>query len=274
MLPRRRASDPAAAGVPLLMYHSVSSGASRGFRPFAVTPERFEEQVRFIRDSGYESLTVSGLVEAMGRADIGLPEKCLVITFDDGLEDFYTAVLPILTEYGLTATLYVVTGYIGGTARWLAGAAEGDRKMLSWSQIVEISSLGVEIGAHTVTHPALDAIPLAEARREIFNCKRVLEDRLGAKMRSFAYPFGYYDRAVRTLVEEAGFDSACAVHYAMSSPRDNRFALSRHIVRHDAGADEVGAVLAGRAPLVPLLYDRARSNAWKLLRHAMKRAKQ
>jgi peptidoglycan/xylan/chitin deacetylase (PgdA/CDA1 family) len=256
------------------MYHSISSSASRQFRQFAVPAEHFEEHLLFMRENGYESMTVSSLLEALLQPEASLPAKSLVLTFDDGLEDFFTAALPLLIKYAMVATLYVVTGHIGGRARWLAGSGEGNRKMLSWSQLAAINRAGIEIGAHTITHPMLDTIPLADARREIRGSKRELEDRLGDRVRSFAYPFGFYDGAVCKLVEEAGFDSACAVHYAMCKRQDYRYALSRHIVRCGARGPDVGALLVGRAPRAPLLYDRVRSNVWKMWRHTFRRPSQ
>jgi peptidoglycan/xylan/chitin deacetylase (PgdA/CDA1 family) len=274
MLPRANGSNPTEFSIPILMYHSISPTASRQFRQFAVPPDQLEEHLRYMRENGYESMTVTGLMEALRQPQASLPVRSLVLTFDDGLEDFFTAAFPLLVKYAMVATLYIVTGYVGGRARWLARTGEGDRKMLNWSQIAEINRAGMEIGAHTTTHPMLDSIPLADARREICESKHELEDRLGERVLSFAYPFGSYDGAVCKLVEEAGYDSACAVHYAMCTRRDDRFALSRHIVRRDARGPDVGALLAGRAPLAPLLYDRARSNAWKMWRHTFGRVGQ
>jgi peptidoglycan/xylan/chitin deacetylase (PgdA/CDA1 family) len=253
------------------MYHSISQVASRRFRRFAVSPEHFEEHLRLIRESGFVCVTVSALVEMLRRPYARLPAPCIALTFDDGLEDFFTSALPLLVKYAMVGTLYVVTGYVGERAQWLADSGEGERRMLSWSQIAAVSRAGIEIGAHTVTHPALDTIPVGHARAEICNSKHELEDRIGRQVRSFAYPFGFYDRAVRELVEEAGFESACAVRYATSSRQDDRFALPRHIVRGDARGRDIGALLAGRAPAWPLMRDRACAGAWKLVRHAVAR---
>ncbi|MGP0093337.1 MAG: polysaccharide deacetylase family protein [Xanthobacteraceae bacterium] len=254
-----------AATVPILMYHSISTGGSRGFRRFAVAPRLFEEHVRVMRDQGHATLSVGDLVEhrISGAAPLRRP---VVLTFDDGFDDFYTAAMPILTKYNVAATLYVVSGCVGATSRWLA--REGNRAMLSWSRLAELRKLGIEIGAHTMTHKALDTIPAAEARAEIEGSKRDLEDRLGEPVTSFAYPFGFYSKRVREMVIAAGFTSACAVRYGSSPLHDDRFALARHIARHDASAEDIGAILAGRSPAAALLYDRARSNAWKLVRQA------
>jgi peptidoglycan/xylan/chitin deacetylase (PgdA/CDA1 family) len=253
--------------IPILMYHSISASASRRLRPFTVQPERFEEQARYIRDRGYSSFTVTDLVRMR---DAGtLPAKAVVLTFDDGFADFYETALPILTQYRLTATLYVVSGYVGSTSRWLEHAGTQSLRFLSWSQLDEIEENGIEIGAHTISHPALDTLPIGRARDEIALSKRHLEDGLGVGINSFAYPYGYYSQAVRDLVVSAGYTSACAVRYSMSPPHDDRFALCRQFVRHDADMPYFEALLAGKEPRVWTIYDRLRSQTWRCMRQAL-----
>lgn len=256
---------------PILMYHSISSNASRRFRPFTVRPERFKEHVQYIRDEGFSALTVSELIRMRAAGPDASPENAIVLTFDDGFADFHETALPILTQYGLTATLYVVSGHLGGTSHWLDRAGAGSRPLMSWSQLSEIVKSRIEIGAHTVSHPALDTLSLGRAKEEIVSSKRHLEDGLGVEVKSFAYPYGYYSKAVRDLVVSAGYTSACAVRYATSSSDDDRFALCRHIVRHDADISHLGSLLANKMPSVRIVYDRLRSEAWTCLRHALYR---
>ncbi|GIW06849.1 MAG: hypothetical protein KatS3mg060_1654 [Dehalococcoidia bacterium] len=99
--------------------------------------------------------------------------------------------------------------------------------MLDWGQIHEIAATGIECGAHSVSHPKLDALPRWQAAAEIRWSKQMLEDRLGRPCLSFAYPFGFYDDAVRRLVRRAGFTSACAVRFCLSGPHDDLFGLRR-----------------------------------------------
>ncbi len=258
---------------PILMYHSVSSAASRGFRPFTVSPEKFEEHIRFIRESGYRSWTVSGLMEAL-KQDKRHAQNAVLLTFDDGFEDFHSAALPVLMRHGVTATLYVTAGYAGGSSEWLSGCGEAARPMLSWKQIGEISALGIEIGAHTMTHPALDRIPKSRAREEIRGSKSAIEDRLRTEVQSFAYPYGFYNEVIQGLVEDAGYESACAVRYAMSSAADDRFALSRHIVRHGTDRKQLEKIMSGNPPFLPLLCDRARSQSRIFVRQTLQGMRQ
>jgi peptidoglycan/xylan/chitin deacetylase (PgdA/CDA1 family) len=209
--------------VPILTYHSVAASVPRRLRPYCVHPRRFEDHARHIRDAGYCTLTVSDLVRM--RAAGAVPTNSVVLTFDDGFADFHEAALPILMRHGLTATLYMVAGHIGGTSGWLEDEESRSLPMLTWSQLREIAKTGIEIGAHTMSHPPLDTVRPSRARIEIVQSKRPLEDGLGSAVESFAYPYGYLSNAVRDLVVAAGYASACAVRYATSSPRDDPFAL-------------------------------------------------
>jgi peptidoglycan/xylan/chitin deacetylase (PgdA/CDA1 family) len=193
------------------------------------------------------------------------------LTFDDGFADFYESALPILDRYGVTATLYVVSGLLGGSSRWLEREGAASLPLLSWPQLTQIAQSGIEIGSHTRSHAALDMLPITTAKDEILSSKRALEDGLGMQIRSFAYPYGYYSRAVQSLVASAGYTSACAVRYAMSSPIDDRFALCRQIVRGGTSIKDFDAILSGRAPR--LHYDRLRSKTWRYLRRALHRSR-
>lgn len=250
--------------VPILMYHSVSTSASPKFRKFTVTPALFTEHLRYLKENNYTSLTVSQFVEAKEK----LPPRPVILTFDDGFADFYTTVLPLLKKSGFTATLYVTTGVAGSTSRWLQAEGEADRPMLTWEQLRQISANGIECGGHSQNHLQLDAVPLATARAEIAGCKTVLETQLGHKIASFAYPFGYHSRKVKQLVQEAGYRSACAVKYAMSSPQDDPFALSRLIVEADISLPQFARLLEGQtSPLMPL-FKKVITPAWQMARRS------
>ena len=240
--------------IPIFMYHSIGDCKAGAFGRFTVSATALEVQIRWLEENGYRTVTVSDLMQARdGRAR--LPEKPVVLTFDDGFADFYEEALPILVRNGVTATLYVVSGTIGRTSHWLSGMGEGHRRMATWAELDEIRRAGVEIGGHSVTHAALDLMPLDDARREIAVCKRVLEDGLGCPVLSFAYPFGYQNAELRRIVREENYIGACAVRYAMSSQSDERFALARHLVRDDWDGAVLRTVLQGKAPLLSNFYD-------------------
>jgi peptidoglycan/xylan/chitin deacetylase (PgdA/CDA1 family) len=237
--------------IPILMYHSISSYASKGFRPCIVSPEAFDKHLAYLKHHHYTTLTVTQLVQSMTNSDSTLPPRSVVLTFDDGYADFYTSALPALQRHGFNATLYIATAFVEGTSRWLQKIGEGDRPMLSWTQLAEINSSGIECAAHTHTHPELDMLSPSAARDEIVRSKEVLEDHLSQRISSFAYPYGFYSSRVMHIVRESGFDSACAIGRKMSSLHDNAYALARLMIWPDTTVDMLETALStGHGPLV------------------------
>lgn len=213
-------------------------------------------------------MTVTEFVQAMARRGAALPPRPILLTFDDGYADFYIAALPALRRHGFTATLYVTTGYVGGTSRWLHAKEDTSRPMLTWTQLAEINARGIECGAHSHTHPPLDMLPLDAVHEEIVRSKLLLEEHLGQSVSSFAYPFGYYSERVQQIVQATGCTSACAVRLAMSSLDDNPYALARLAIRPDTSVLALATALStGRGPLVASPVKRVRVN----LRYFMRR---
>lgn len=237
--------------IPILMYHSISSHASKGFRPCTVPAEAFDKQLSYLEQNHYISLTVTQLIQAIANGGSTLPPRPVVLTFDDGFADFYSAALPALRHHGFNATLYIATSFVEGTSRWLENIGEGNRPMLTWEQLAEINASGIECAAHTHTHPKLDMLPPSTARDEIVRSKELLEDHLSQRISSFAYPFGFYSSRVMRIVRESGFDSACAIRRKMSSLHDNAYALARLMILPDTTVDMLDITLSrGRGPLV------------------------
>jgi peptidoglycan/xylan/chitin deacetylase (PgdA/CDA1 family) len=259
--------------IPILMYHSISDRAQPRFRKYTLSPARFAEQMAYLTQQRYLTLTVSQYVAA--RTSGGeLPEPAVVLTFDDGYTDFYTAALPVLQCYNLVATLYISTGFVNGNSRFLQRERETERPMLTWEQLNEVAVSGIECGAHGHRHLQLDVVPSAIARAEITRSKQILEENLSRTITSFAYPYGYYRPAVQRLVREAGYSSACAVRYAMSSPSDDPFALSRLMVPGGIRLPQFAELLAGRGPQLKPAYERLRALVWRYARYGLRALKQ
>lgn len=251
--------------IPVLLYHSVAGDVDGAFAPYTVSPATFARHLDLVVESGSTALTFSGLVDALTGA-APMPERPVVITFDDGFADFATAAWPELATRRLPATLYVTTGALGSTSTWLERDGAGDRPMLTWDDVVALDAAGCEIGAHTVTHVPLDCVDRPLAEREIRGSRAALEDALGHEVRTFAYPHGHHDRHVRRLVIDAGFESAAAVRNALSHPRDDVFAVARVTVRRDDSDARIAELIDGRgAPIAPR-RELARTKVWRRVR--------
>lgn len=157
--------------IPILVYHSVGRDCAPAYRRWMVTERELDAHLRALSQRGYRSITVADLALLRSRGQLVPPRTCL-ITFDDGLRDFSEAALPVLAARKFAATLYVATGFVGKTARWLSDLGEGNRPMLDWGALRDLQRAGVEIGAHSVSHPELDTLSRAKATRELRDSKR------------------------------------------------------------------------------------------------------
>jgi peptidoglycan/xylan/chitin deacetylase (PgdA/CDA1 family) len=255
--------------VPVLLYHSVDEDPVPGFRRWTVTPELFAAHMSHLAAGGWEPVTMSAYVDALtGRAK--LSDRIVVITFDDGFADF-TAALPALRAHGFASTLYVTTGGVGSTSRWLTPCGAGDKEMLTWDQIAALPDDRVEIGAHAHTHRPLDAIPIGEARQEIETSTRLIAECLGRPVQTFAYPHGYSCHAVRDFVAATGHTSAAGVKHAMSGSGDDPFSVARIIVEADTGLDAFDRLLAGEGLRVAPRREQLRTAAWRWVRRTRAR---
>ncbi len=236
-------------GVPVLMYHALSPAGTPGFGRWTLTPERFESHLGYLSQEGYRAITVAELAERRRRGALDWSARLIVLTFDDAYTDFLDVAMPALLRYGMTATLFVPTGYVGGHSGWMHADGEGDRAVLSWPDLGEISRRGMEIGAHSHTHPELDTLPPHAQAEEARLPKLLLEKHLGVPVSSFAYPFGLYDRRVREAVAGAGYTAACTMNAWAATPGDHVLEVPRVAVFDDTDAGRLAARLsASRGP--------------------------
>ncbi len=206
------------------MYHGLTPRT--GSHPGSLAVSRFRAQLAALRTLGYRSIRPGTLAAAL-RGEAPLPSGSVVLTFDDGYLDTLTEALPLLLEFGFTATCYVVAGAVGGVCHWTDPAP-----LMGWDHLRSWLAAGMEIGAHSVSHRDLTRLDTAALREEVEGAKARLEDRLGEAIPTFAYPFNRVDRRAMAGVEAAGYASACAGVEVRHSP----YALSRVDVAHDSWA--------------------------------------
>lgn len=209
--------------VPVLIYHHIknlkpSDNATE--RGLTILPAQFQAQLRYLQTHGYHAISAATLAAALqGKGT--LPRKPVVLSFDDGYRDVYTNVFPLLRRMHLTATFFVVPGFLDSV------------RYLTWNQVEQMSRHGMDIEAHTMSHPDVTLVPAAQARNEIDQSRLVLQRRLHKPVRIFAYPYGDYNAAVLRDVQAAGYVAAFTTHQGWIESGGEMLTLPRVYANHD-----------------------------------------
>jgi peptidoglycan/xylan/chitin deacetylase (PgdA/CDA1 family) len=205
---------PGNVTVPILLYHHI--GYSQKDSLYYVAPEEFDKQMALLYAWGYKTISVEQLVQAI-QFGAQLPNKPILLTFDDGSETVYTDAFPIMQGYGFTGTVYIVHNFIG------AGL------FMDRDQIRELYTAGWEVGSHSVSHQDLTSRP-GKQEEEIVKSRQRLEAYLDLPVRSFAYPFGAYDSDSLYFVKFAGYIAAMGLGDTSLQGKENLFYLYRQSV--------------------------------------------
>lgn len=190
----------------ILTFHQITDNFEMSITRVAASG--FERLIRFLVDGGWRGMSLS---EMQNENDIGL-------TFDDGWQSFYENAFPILQNYGFTATVFLVSDYVGRESAWDYKKS----RHLDWYQIKELARAGVEFGSHSASHSDLRSLSDDRLMHEIEASKKTIEDRLGKQVNFFAYPFGRFDSRVIEHVKMAGYKKAYA-----ASKGEPAFAITR-----------------------------------------------
>jgi peptidoglycan/xylan/chitin deacetylase (PgdA/CDA1 family) len=243
-----------ASGIRILFYHRVTDAADE----LAATPRRFREQMELLARRGLRVVPVGEVAALLEQGEA--PSDVVGLSFDDGYADVAENALPVLERLGFSATVFVATAVVDGTARFSWYAQQPP--LLGWDEIGDLDRAGtLRFEAHTVTHPNLLALDDATARREIAAGKRDLEGRLGRAVEGFCYPAGLFGAREQALVAEAGFRWATSCEPGANTPDTDRYALlRRQIDLRDSLLDFRAKIGGGHDTPPPLraLYRRAR----------------
>ncbi len=222
--------------LPILMYHSIAPTSSDAFRPYRVTPEMFEQQLRLLRDNDFYAISFEQWHSTMKNKK-PLPGRAVLLTFDDGYLDFYEYAAPLLKKYGLTATVFLVSGHIGDTNAWDAAYFKA-LPLMNWAQILELQKEGIHFGSHFVTHSHLPTLSPAEVVTEAMQSRLNLSEKLGTPVNSLAYPYGGMNQAVAQLMGACGYTFGVTVEHGYSHYYNSTLALPRiDISGHDTITD-------------------------------------
>lgn len=195
----------------VLNYHMVGSM----FISLAIDPKDFDWQMKYLVDHGYHTISPDELYNFLAGKGT-LPDRPVLITFDDGYEDNYTNAYPILKKYNLKATIFVVTGFL-----------DKRKGYLTWDQAREMEQNGVTVESHTVTHAPLPDLPDDRIREELVESKRQAEKELGHPVEYIAYPTGVHDLHIAEMAKEAGYKGGFTVKYSNVDHNSNIYAMER-----------------------------------------------
>jgi peptidoglycan/xylan/chitin deacetylase (PgdA/CDA1 family) len=224
------------AELPVLMYHRVAPETPEPGRRWATTPWEFEEQLAWLRDQKYESVSIEEWAVACAN-DVVLPGRRVVITFDDGLQDFADHALPLLMAYGFRADMHIVTGHVGGSNSW-EGPGFPRYPLMDWQTVIDLPRHTVTLGSHTVTHAAFAALDPVTAMDEMLRSRFELEDRLGRPVTRIAYPYGSMDDSTLSLAVAAGYDYAYTTDEWLAEMDRNLLHIPRLEIRGGLGIDQ------------------------------------
>jgi peptidoglycan/xylan/chitin deacetylase (PgdA/CDA1 family) len=228
---------PDRARVPVLMYHYISevpANADQYRRDLTVTPASFRAQLQYLADAGFTPVTLTDvylyLVEGLP-----LPDRPVVLTFDDGYRDAYEVAFPILLEYGFNGTFFVLA---------TPAHYEWDQ-YLTWSQMREMADAGMEIQGHGRDHVDLRGRSYDFLVYQLLGIKEAIEFHIGRPARFFCYPSGEYDSAVIAVLESAGFWGAVTTEWGDTHTREDLFVMPRIRMRGSTSLASFAAYLAG-----------------------------
>jgi len=214
--------------VPILMYHSVSGEQDRRSIPYYQTntyPSVFEEHIRFLVADGYKPCWLEDIFNNGLKGFCGKP---IAITFDDGYQDIYSIVYPILRKFNIPATVFLPTGYIGSSRMSFK-----DRPCLDWNEIRELSKNGFSFGSHSHSHLELNSLTLRQLEEELRASKEIIEREIGTPVRSFSYPYAFpeadeeFVRLLRSTLAKTGYRTGVTTKIGCCGPGADPLTLKR-----------------------------------------------
>jgi peptidoglycan/xylan/chitin deacetylase (PgdA/CDA1 family) len=217
----------------VLCYHAIADAAGDPSTDgYSVPPRAFRAHLDLLLRGGYQFVGADELLRFL-ETGAGLPRRPVLLTFDDCYRDLAESALPLLRERGIPAVAFAVSGYLGATNRWDEKIGARPMQLLDAAELRELTRHGIEIGAHSHTHPRLTTLSDDELRVEIAGAMEQLQRAGLNPVRLFAYPYGNHDVRVRQAVRDAGVRAAFGTSSGTVSAAADPFALHRIEIRRD-----------------------------------------
>jgi len=250
--------------LPIFCYHHVGP-PQQGTYPFVtIGPHQFERDVQWLARMGYVGIRPADWLQWL-RTGTGLPEKPVLLTFDDAYADLTQHALPVLQRYGFGGVVFVVTAQIGGTNRWDETRGSGTHRLMNEEQIRYWAKQGIDFGAHSRTHTDLTTLANNELCGEISGSQSDLENIVERPVISFAYPYGVYNETVRAKVQTT-FDLAFSTIAGLNTLHTDPHLQRRIVVKpNDSLFDLACRLRWGSNPVRHVraqLHLRSRLKAW------------
>jgi len=214
------------SGNPVLTYHKLGPRPRRvRLKGLYVSDGLFRRQLAELKAAGFTS---GALLDCAGP----LQPRRIVLTFDDGYVNVLRHAVAPLAATGFQSIQYLPANLLGRCNEWDVPLGEAPEAIMDAAQVRDWLAAGQLIGSHTLDHPYLAQIPVTAAREQVVASKKKLEDLFGVSIEHFCYPYGDWNPAVRDLVAEAGYRTACTTEVGVNLPTDSPFALKRFTVRY------------------------------------------
>jgi peptidoglycan/xylan/chitin deacetylase (PgdA/CDA1 family)/2-polyprenyl-3-methyl-5-hydroxy-6-metoxy-1,4-benzoquinol methylase len=237
---REQAQGERRGRIPVLMYHRIAEDGPESLRNYRVAPDRFREQVRWLRRNGYHTVPSDQLPRLLDRRWVG--GRPVVITFDDGFQDFADVAWPALHDHDLTPEVFVPTDLVGRTSEWDARAG-GAFPLMDKRTLGRLRNEGVIFGSHLASHRAADGLPTRELAQELLRSRALLGKWLGTTPTSFAAPFGATDERLQWLAAECGYTVGFGTRFGCAALGSDPLNLPRIEVGGDWTMDRFVAEL-------------------------------
>jgi peptidoglycan/xylan/chitin deacetylase (PgdA/CDA1 family)/GT2 family glycosyltransferase len=244
--PTSRLAGECACSIPILMYHRIATNGSAAMEQFRVAPDLFANQMATLRRAGYYTVGLGDWVSAMAGYQ-SLRGRPVILTFDDGYQDFLTAAMPVLRVHSFSATVFLVAERIGRNADWDSRYGQ-PAPLLLWEEVRALQEAGIEFGCHSSAHRLMTGMRRPELAEDTVRARAILEEGLRTSVKSLAYPYGAENQFVRDVIEDLGFQAAVTCEPGLSRLGDDPLRLPRVEVTGSSSPESLLALIDHASP--------------------------